>query len=60
MLMRRISEPRSTKGEDIRNENVMPTGSPALEKPINSGMDEQEQKGVTVPSSAANVFAVKP
>lgn len=47
MLIRRIRLPRSTIGEEIRNENVTPSGSPALVKPINSGMDEQEQKGVT-------------
>jgi hypothetical protein len=40
-------------GEDIKNENVTPNGNPALVKPINRGIDEQEQKGVTVPSSAA-------
>jgi len=27
---------------------------------MNSGMDEQEQKGVTVPSSAATTFAPTP
>ena len=35
-------------------------GSPALVNPINSGMDEQEQKGVTVPSKAATQFAPTP
>jgi len=35
-------------------------GSPALVKPMNKGMDEQEQKGVIVPRSAANKFAVTP
>ena len=32
---------------------MTPSGKPADVKPINNGMDEQEQKGVTVPSSAA-------
>ena len=47
-------------GEEIRKEKVTPRGSPALVKPINRGMEEQEQKGVTVPSSAAIVFAHSP
>jgi hypothetical protein len=29
-------------------------------KPMNSGMDEQEQNGVTVPSSAAMQLAQRP
>ena len=40
-------------GEEIRKEKVTPRGSPALVNPMNRGMEEQEQKGVTVPSSAA-------
>ena len=52
--------PKSTMGEEIRNENVTPSGSPALVKPINSGIDEQEQNGVTVPSNAAIMFAPIP
>ena len=32
-------------------------GNPALVNPINKGIDEQEQKGVTVPSKAAIIFA---
>lgn len=47
-------------GDEIRNENVTPRGRPALVKPMNSGMDEQEQKGVTVPSRAAMQFAPIP
>ena len=35
-------------------------GNPALVKPINNGMDEQEQKGVTVPNRAARQFATMP
>jgi hypothetical protein len=60
MLIRRSSDPRSTIGEEIRNENVTPTGSPADVKPMNSGIEEQEQKGVTVPSRAATTFAPTP
>ena len=47
-------------GEEIRKEKVTPRGRPALVKPINSGMDEQEQNGVTVPSKAATQFAPMP
>ena len=47
-------------GDEIRNEKVTPSGSPALVNPINSGMDEQEQNGVTVPSRAAMQFAQIP
>ena len=46
--------------EEIKNENVTPSGSPALVKPMNSGMDEQEQNGVTVPSNAPMIFAPIP
>ena len=41
----------------MRNENVTPKGSPALVNPMNNGIDEQEQKGVTVPRRAAMTFA---
>ena len=60
MLISRTSEPRSTIGDEIRNENVTPSGSPALVKPINNGIEEQEQNGVTVPSKAAIQFAPIP
>ena len=35
----------------MRNENVTPSGSPALVNPIKIGIEEQEQNGVTVPSN---------
>ena len=60
MLISRTRLPRSTMGDDIRNEKVTPRGSPALVKPMKSGMDEQEQKGVTVPSNAAIQLAQIP
>lgn len=60
MLVRSTRLPRSTIGEKIRKEKVTPSGSPALVNPINSGMDEQEQNGVTVPSSAPIMFAPIP
>jgi len=60
MLIKRSNEPRSTMGEEIRNENVTPSGKPAEVKPMNSGMDEQEHNGVTVPRSAAMQFAQRP
>jgi hypothetical protein len=37
-----------------KNEKVTPRGKPADVKPINNGMDEQEQKGVTVPKQSSN------
>ena len=52
--------PKSTIGEEIKKENVTPRGSPALVNPINRGIEEQEQKGVTVPSKAAMMFAQIP
>ena len=36
-------EPRSTRGDEIRKENVIPTGNPALVNPIKRGIEEQEQ-----------------
>ena len=60
MLVSNTKEPKSTKGEDIKNENVTPTGNPADVKPMNKGIDEQEQKGVTVPKRAASIFAPIP
>ena len=47
-------------GEEIRKENVTPRGRPALVKPMNNGIEEQEQKGVTVPKRAAMQFAPMP
>jgi hypothetical protein len=60
MLIRRIKLPRSTIGDEIKNEKVTPMGSPALVKPINSGMEEQEQNGVTVPNRADTILAEIP
>ena len=57
MLISKTRLPRSTIGEDIRKENVTPSGRPALVNPINSGIEEHEQNGVTVPSRAAMIFA---
>jgi hypothetical protein len=47
-------------GEEIRKEKVTPIGKPALVKPMKRGMEEQEQKGVTVPNKAEMMWAVKP
>ena len=60
ILISKTKLPKSTIGEEIRKENVTPNDSPALVNPINSGMDEQEQNGVTVPSNAAIQFAQIP
>ena len=57
MLANKIIEARSTKGDDIRNENVTPRGSPALVKPMNIGIEEHEQNGVIVPKNAPSIFA---
>ena len=40
-------------GELIKNAKVIPIGIPALKNPINRGIEEQEQNGVTTPSKAA-------
>jgi len=42
-----------TKGEVIKKAKVTPSGIPPLTKPIKSGTDEQEQKGVTTPNKEA-------
>ena len=60
MLISSTRLPKSTIGEEIRKEKVTPRGSPAPVKPMNSGMDEQEQKGVTVPSRADTRLAPTP
>ena len=44
----------------MRNENVTPNGKPELVNPINNGIEEHEQKGVTVPSNAEIIFAFIP
>ena len=60
MLAKRIIDAKSTSGEEIRNENVTPNGSPEPVKPMKSGIEEQEQNGVIVPSNAARILAVIP
>ena len=47
-------------GDDIKKLNVTPNGRPAVVNPIKIGIEEQEQKGVTVPSKAATTRAPKP
>jgi len=46
--------------EDIKKENVIPSGSPAEVNPINIGILEQLQNGVMVPSNAPNIFPLIP
>jgi hypothetical protein len=41
-------------GELMRNAKVTPSGMPAPRKPMKSGIEEQEQKGVTMPNVAAS------
>lgn len=60
ILINNTRLPKSTIGEEIKKENVTPIGSPALVKPINKGIEEHEQKGVTVPNSADIMFAAIP
>src|SRR5690554_2172911 len=60
ILISRTREPRSTIGEEIKNEKVTPSGKPADVKPMSKGTEEQEQKGVTVPSKAATELAPIP
>ena len=60
ILASKSTEAKSTSGEEIKNENVTPIGSPALVNPIKSGMDEQEQNGVIVPNNAPNILALMP
>jgi hypothetical protein len=45
-------------GEEIRKENVTPSGIPASTNPIKSGTAEHEQKGVTMPSRAARILPI--
>ena len=40
ILASRITDARSTKGDEIRKEKVTPIGKPALVKPINIGIEE--------------------
>jgi hypothetical protein len=44
-------------GELIKNAKVTPRGIPALTNPMKSGIDEQEQNGVIIPSKAANKYS---
>ena len=56
----RITEARSTSGDEIRKEKVIASGRPAAVNPMKIGIEEQEQKGVIVPSRAASIFAQRP
>ena len=60
MLMMRMMEAMSTMGDEMRNENVTPSGSPARVNAMNSGMDEHAQNGVTVPKSAPAMLPPTP
>ncbi len=46
------------RGEAIRNENVTPSGMPPFTNPMNRGMDEHEQNGVTAPNTAARKYSM--
>jgi hypothetical protein len=60
ILASKITDAKSTSGEEIKKENVTPIGKPADVNPINKGMDEQEQNGVIVPNNAPIKFALTP
>ena len=57
---KRYKEDSFISGELIKKAKVTPKGIPAPINPIKRGIDEQEQKGVTVPSSAPITFAQTP
>jgi hypothetical protein len=46
-----------TNGEVIRKEKVTPRGIPPFTNPINKGIDEHEQKGVTAPKNDAKKYS---
>jgi len=46
-----------TKGDVIKYANVTPNGMPPFTNPINSGMEEQEQNGVTAPKKDAKKYS---
>lgn len=54
------NDAKSTSGEDIKNEKVVPIGRPADVNPMNIGILEQLQKGVIVPSNAPRIFPFMP
>ena len=60
ILANKMTEAKSTSGDEIRNENVTPIGNPADVNPIKRGIDEHEQNGVSVPSNAPKKFAEIP
>src|SRR5664279_1182533 len=43
-------------GEEIRKENVTPSGTPDSTNPRNKGIAEHEQNGVTMPNRLAKTF----
>jgi hypothetical protein len=45
-------------GEEIRKENVTPSGTPDSTKPRNNGIAEHEQNGVTIPRAEAITLPV--
>jgi hypothetical protein len=47
-----------TSGDAMRNENVIPSGTPDSRKLINKGIAEQEQNGEITPKSPARQFAI--
>jgi hypothetical protein len=60
MLASKITDAKSTNGEEIKKEKVIPIGNPARVKPIKIGIEEQVQNGVNVPISAPMVLPAMP
>src|SRR5450759_4839170 len=56
---RRTTATSLIMGDEIRNENVTPSGTPASTNPRNNGIAEHEQNGVTIPNAAAITLPVK-
>ena len=56
MLFRSAIATSFTSGEVIRKANVTPSGIPPFTKPINKGIDEQLQNGVTAPNRDAKTY----
>lgn len=44
------------RGELIKKAILTPNGTPAAKNPINNGMEEQEQNGVTTPKNTAKKY----
>jgi hypothetical protein len=55
----KINTTSFTSGEVIKNEKAIPSGISASRKPINTGIQEQEQKGVIAQKILAKIFQIQ-